>query len=240
MPLAAITPAKMTTRQGYWRRKVSLARERERQKIAGELHDGLCQDFVSVKIVLEGLVNRLKRNRSIASSPSAGKLIFEIERAIQDLRESVEKMRGFMEHLVVPVPPKNGFFNTLKIYVERFNQKHKIKTKFIFPEKKYGFARDKEIVLFRIIQEALLNIVKHSRADQVWVHVLQLKDNLIVAIKDNGVGLQLKKTKQCNCAGLGLFFMQERCAYLGGKFAIHSKVGQGTKILISIPVDKMY
>jgi len=223
-----------------FRRKILLARERERHLVARELHDGVCQDFVGVKINLEGLISRLKRNRAMATSSSSQKLLYEIDRAIQDLRDSVQGLRNFMEELAIPAPQDDSLFDTLKVFFDRFSHKYKIKVQCSFPPKKYGFSRDKEIILFRIIQEAAVNVVKHARADHLWIKIFELKDRLLVAIKDNGVGLKKEKIRQKASAGLGLFFMQERCAYLGGRFAIHSKRGQGTHILLSLPVKKMH
>ena len=136
MPLALSQSKSKIT--GF-RRKILLAKERERHLVARELHDGVCQDFVGVKINLEGLISRLKRNRVVASSPSSKKLIYEIDRAIQDLRDSVQGLRNFMEELAIPAPQDDSLFDTLKVFLDRFSHKHRIKIQYSFPPKKYGF-----------------------------------------------------------------------------------------------------
>ena len=91
------------------------------------------------------------------------------------------------------------------------------------------------MALFRISQEALINIVKHAKAKHAFVNVTQDKDDIILEILDDGIGFDMKSLNSANKATWGLLGMQERAALLGGNFSVDSALGKGTKLRISIP-----
>jgi len=138
-----------------------------------------------------------------------------------------------MEDLVLPPIHETGFVNALKRYAEGVGRRYGIKVHLKIQKDVSGLGNEKEILVFRIIQEALNNIVKHAHAKNAWVDMGQIQQMIILAIRDDGKGFSLKRKKKAN---YGLYYMRERTNMLDGRFAIESTINKGTKILISIPI----
>jgi signal transduction histidine kinase len=102
------------------------------------------------------------------------------------------------------------------------------------------FSKDAENSIYRIVQEAVNNIIKHSRADEATLSVSQSGGELHLKVTDNGQGFQTAQSKlpEQRQEGFGLIGMAERVRMLGGKYDILSRPGQGTMIAISIPVSE--
>ena len=88
-----------------------------------------------------------------------------------------------------------------------------------------------EIVFYRIVQEALTNVVKHSGATSVWISIKSEDSLVVVTIKDNGCGFNMDEIMESEERGLGLFGMKERMSTIGGELKIHTTPGQGTEIV---------
>ncbi len=96
---------------------------------------------------------------------------------------------------------------------------------------------DVEVVVYRIIQEALTNVVKHANATHVEVSLAREGGIVSASVIDNGRGFNLESIRRSDERGLGLFGMQERVGLVGGTFQIITKPGQGTRVAISIPLE---
>jgi signal transduction histidine kinase len=94
------------------------------------------------------------------------------------------------------------------------------------------------IILFRIVQEAVNNILKHSQAKRVRVSLKTNGRRIGLAVKDDGKGFDSKKNKKNDESGLGLRLIKEMVESLEGTFEIHSSPGKGTRLLVSLPVEK--
>jgi signal transduction histidine kinase len=92
-----------------------------------------------------------------------------------------------------------------------------------------------ELALYRIIQESLSNVARHSGADRAWVRMFVAGRSVVATVEDNGRGFPVGDVMSSG-RGLGLFGMQERGAYVGGTVEIDSKPGAGTRIKVTIPV----
>jgi signal transduction histidine kinase len=88
-----------------------------------------------------------------------------------------------------------------------------------------------EVAFYRIVQEALTNVVKHSRATSVWISIKSEDSLVVVTIKDNGCGFNMDEIMKSEERGLGLFGMKERMSTIGGELKIHTTPGQGTEIV---------
>ncbi|HTP13416.1 MAG TPA: ATP-binding protein, partial [Bacteroidota bacterium] len=95
---------------------------------------------------------------------------------------------------------------------------------------------EEEINLFRIVQESLNNILKHSHATELGVTLQKERDRVILRIEDNGCGFQQADGRQGNRGGLGLSSMAERARILGGEIRIESNNGRGTSVLLTLPL----
>jgi signal transduction histidine kinase len=93
---------------------------------------------------------------------------------------------------------------------------------------------DVTLCLFRIVQEGIRNVIKHSRAKRVWVYLGKSDPDLALQIADSGVGFDLAKHEP---SGLGLVSMRERVNFLGGDLVIHSMPGSGTRIGVRVPLE---
>jgi two-component system sensor histidine kinase DegS len=105
--------------------------------------------------------------------------------------------------------------------------------------KQARFATEIELALFRIVQEALNNIEKHSRATRSSVSIVQKGASLQVKVKDNGTGFSpvAARNKRSKHSGYGLHSMTERAASIGGKTEIRSVIGRGTEVIVRIPLN---
>lgn len=95
------------------------------------------------------------------------------------------------------------------------------------------FPADEEIIIYRIIQECLNNIIKHSEAAKAKVLIRKLSDKVIIKVEDDGKGFDREKTSK---GGFGLVGLEERVALLEGEFVIKSKIDEGTLIVIELPI----
>jgi signal transduction histidine kinase len=98
-----------------------------------------------------------------------------------------------------------------------------------------GVSRDVSLCLFRIVQEALRNVVKHSGATEAQVELSAHADRIDLSIFDTGTGFNPEAVK--GCLGLGLVSMRERLRLVGGQFSVESKPAQGTRIIVRVPLS---
>lgn len=132
-----------------------------------------------------------------------------------------------------------GLLPTLRWYIENYGRRLKIKTHY----EAIGFTEklnpELEIVLYRVIQEALNNVAKHAHADDVHVHLNSADSSITVTITDNGIGFDPQNVFSMNIGkrGFGIMGMQERVSSLGGRVDIRSRPGRGTQIAIEIPLE---
>lgn len=188
--------------------------DRERNFISQELHDN-----VGTKLVL--LKNKLVSNYSTEFVPFVDSVIFDVRQLSHRISPSTLPLIGFKESLQGLID-ECCTSSDITISLQFYN----------LPE----LSNDQSIPLFRIFQEALKNIVQHSNAHTVEIQLLGYSDQLVVTIDDDGKGIgtdSLKKAK-----GLGVSNMRSRVDSLGGTFELSSITGQGTSILISIPLTE--
>jgi PAS domain S-box-containing protein len=204
------------------------AQERERKRLAYELHDELGQSLVGLKFQLSelqrkstGIPNGFPQEIAHALNTITG-MAENIRRISQELRPSV------LEHL--------GLSEALQWLAEDFNRRFRIKINNIVGKIKMKFSKQQEIIIFRIFQEALTNIKKHAEAAQVTMAMTEDEKNTIFSIQDNGKGFDLTEVWEGapQRTGLGLITMRERAAMGGGTIEIKSEPGEGTLITFAI------
>lgn len=211
--------------------KVISAQEEERRRIARELHDEASQAIATLVVNLEFLENtlpekeaqvaeRLRRLRGIASQT-----LDEIHKIIFDLRPRVLDDLGL-------VPAVSGYLES-----------HLAPLHIAYDLDVHGLDRrlpaTVETAVFRIIQEAITNVIKHAQAGHVRV-VLDFDGSLLVVfVEDDGRGFETSEVLGPGASrkGMGLLGMRERAALLGGAFNIYSRPGGGTRLYVEIPVQ---
>ncbi len=210
----------------YLSSQLLAAQENERKRVAGEIHDGLGQVLSSAKCKLEDAVQRVKEgvpNRAVESLEAVHSMLEEARRIQLDLRPSI------LDDL--------GILAALSWFSRRFQAtypKMRVEQETAIREEEVPEAL--KTVIYRIAQEALNNIGKHSKAD--FVHFrLRRTDKIELSIRDNGQGFDLKEKLSLNNSkgGLGLGSMRERAVLSGGSFDIQSAAGKGTTIQVLWP-----
>ncbi|MGA7144674.1 MAG: ATP-binding protein, partial [Desulfobacterales bacterium] len=151
--------------------------------------------------------------------------------AINDLNNSSQRlMPSILDAL--------GLVPSLRSLLNEFRELTDIKIGFFNRNVQKRFDREKELAIYRIVQEALNNIVKHAKAKNVYVSLLKKGAVLSLSVEDNGVGFDQNKAMKISKGKgpLGLVIMRERALQLDGELTIESILGKGTHLLVEIPI----
>jgi PAS domain S-box-containing protein len=217
----------------FYLSQVLKAQEGERLRIARELHDDTAQALSGLSRRLDMLVDTLASIRN--------QLPQEIPKDVEELREQsdmiLEGVRRFSRDLRPPVLADLGVLPALKWLATALEEQHHIAANIRVLGEQHRFPDDTELALFRIAQEALSNVTKHSDASAVELTVDFRDAGITMTIADNGKGFELaQSTSDLTASGkLGIIGMQERARLLGGTLAIHSEPGAGTSVVVTVP-----
>jgi signal transduction histidine kinase len=203
------------------------AQEEERKRIARELHDETCQTVAALSVAADATLamppdpNR-RRIREIKAL--AGRALSELHRVIYDLRPSVlddlglaSAVRWYTDRNLVPV----GI--AVRCEIEGLDAR---------------LPADVETAVFRVVQEALTNVLRHSGATSVLIQMARAGGRLSIEIEDDGKGFEpdAVATPESSGRGLGLLGIRERVELLGGSVTIDSTPGEGTRVAVTVPV----
>jgi PAS domain S-box-containing protein len=206
--------------------------ENERKRIAMELHDSIGQMLTAIKFKVENTLQEKGKGKARAREKS-------LEAIIPMVRESVEEVRRIQMDLRPSTLDDLGVLATLEWFCREYQKIYS----HIHIQKEIGL-RESEVsaslktVIYRLTQEALNNIAKHSKADLIHLSLQTMEDKIELVIEDNGTGFDLEEilSTERSKRGLGLNSMRERAELSGGTFAIESTQGKGTVIRASWPV----
>lgn len=203
------------------------SQEAERRKIARELHDGPAQSMAGILIRLD-LIKRLG-NQDFKG------IYEEIDNVSSMGRETLADVRRIMFDLKPSLLHENNFSNTLKEYFNDYEAKYNFTIDFlqIGQDKQYNLSL--ETALFRMVQEAVTNIRKHSGVKRAVVKFEDNSANLTLVIKDEGIGFEPNNTGDKE--SYGILGMKERVNLFGGKLDIISAPGAGTQVIIQVPLE---
>lgn len=197
------------------------AQEEERKRVATELHDSIGSSLSAIKFSLENLHG--KRERSLTDS---------IEAMISMTRQTIDEVRRIMTDLRPSMLDDLGLLDTIQWFCKRFASVYSHIYLELFVEvEEADVPKPLKIVVFRVLQEALHNVAKHSRAEYVELYLRKKDGFLQLAVEDSGIGFELNCLSDDNSErGLGLASMKERVELSGGNFTIESRPGEGTLI----------
>jgi signal transduction histidine kinase len=200
--------------------------DHERRRVARELHDGLGQYLVGLKLNVDML----------RESPKREGLWDETEDLMQ---QCIAEVRTLSYLLHPPTMDEAGFVSAARWYVEGFGQRSGVSVTLEAPEELERLPDPIELTLFRVLQEALTNVHRHSGASRAYVAIRQDKDYVRMEIRDNGRGMPNELLRQFEAAtgagmGVGLAGVRERARELCGRLIIESDVN-GTLLAIEIP-----
>lgn len=209
------------------------AQEEERQLISSDLHDNLAQDLFTLKIGLETLFYDWPDVPDLLLQ-KASDLSGMVNKAITQIREIAYGLRP-------PGLDQLGLAQTIRQYCDEFYKKNRIKVDF-FSAGMEGLALDFgiKISLYRFAKEVLNNIKKHADANYVKVRLVASYPNIILRIKDNGKGFNVRErlVEARSEKRIGIWSMEERVGFLNGRMEVESKPYQGTQIVIEIPLEE--
>jgi PAS domain S-box-containing protein len=198
------------------------AQEKERRRIARELHDNICQRL--------GLLS-LEIDRVSWSSNGARKNLEEIRNHCDDIANEVQAISHQLHSSKLDYL---GMVAALKGFCEEFSKQHHVEVEFTQRDVPENLSRDISLSLFRVTQEALNNAVKYSGTGRFAVEVTGSAGEVRLDVRDGGKGFDVEEAKQNR--GLGLVSMQERVNLVGGRFSIESTPGKGTIITAVVPL----
>jgi two-component system sensor histidine kinase UhpB len=201
------------------------AAEEERKRIARELHDETAQLLAALLIRIRVVKN--------ANDPQA------VSALLDDMREQIggalEGVRRFARGLRPPALDELGLIPAIESHVRSIRAITEIDLSLHADEDVGGLPLEAELAVYRIVQEALSNVVRHSGAIRAAVRVAREPDRLVVTVEDDGHGFNVPEVRAAG-RGLGLFGMGERAAYLGGRVDVQSTPGTGTRVRAEIPL----
>ena len=204
-----------------------MAREEERRNLATALHD----EIGSSAVILTSLLSMVEES---VKSQDKGQALKDIAALDKQIKNSIERIKNIVVSMRPPNLEAVGLQDALRDMVE--NAAH-------YGNLAHSFQWDKQddlplsdevnIVLYRVVQESLNNILKHAAAKRVEVTLRSDENNIYLSVRDDGKGFTPKR--QHSIEHIGLLSMKDSVAYLGGKFTITSKPGQGTLIEVTCP-----
>ena len=208
----------------------TLAVLKERDRLAGELHDNLAQmlGFINIKAALTD--DFLARNQIDVARNHLLELKNTAKEAYTDVRESIFNLR-------LPVSSRSGLVPLLEDFLIGYRAQSGIDVRLVIDNfQVIRFPAEVEVQVNRIIQEALTNVRKHSGASHAFVR-FQCEDHHVrVSIEDNGKGFDANHSNGDGAKHFGLQIMSERASSVGGDLLVDSQVGAGTKIILEMPL----
>ena len=201
----------------------------ERNRIAREVHDTLAQQFAGIFLHLEVANGMLDSEQQDISE--------YVARAKELAKCGLENAQRMLLGLR-PKPLEGAqLCNALKQLADNFSRDCGIQCSFCLRGHAHELSENAENELYRVAQEALCNVRKHSRARSVSILLRHKPDGVLLAIKDNGHGFEVKKT-QAGAHGFGLPAMSDRALRLGGRVDVNSRPGAGTELKMTVPVHR--
>lgn len=204
-------------------------REEERASMAREIHDELGQQLTALKLDVSWLILKLKN-----ADPSIAEKVSGMEKLLSNALITVKKLASELHPALLD---KLGLIEAIRWQSNEFEKRTGIKITLEIPEELKGISSKTNIALFRIYQEALTNVARHSGALNVWCNLKKDDDNLYFTITDDGKGFDVALSEQRH--SLGLLGMKERSVMIGGKYEIISEPGKGTKVYAMLPVNEI-
>lgn len=198
----------------------------ERRRIARELHDGLGQELAAAKMMMDGMLGTKATQSKLRAAVEASETI---DRAIQQVRS--------LSHLLhPPLLDEVGLLSALQWYLDGLTKRSGIETSLqVEPRNFPRLAVEMETAIFRIIQEALTNVYRHSGAQKAWITLIARENAVVVKIQDNGKGIESPVMElRPGSIGIGIGGMSQRAKEFGGELRLTNSV-PGTLVEVTIP-----
>ncbi|GFO64481.1 sensor histidine kinase [Geomonas paludis] len=209
--------------------ELSLTEERERERIAGELHDQVGQHLILVKLKLQWLANELTSEKEIVVAEEIDKLLSQ---SIQDIRSLTFQLRP-------PILANAGLGAAIKWLAEELRENYGLNFELTDDHTPLALRYEVRSSIFQAVREILLNVVKHSHCSLARIRLSSDAGRMQIEITDNGTGFDPDQVarKKSRSGGFGLFNLRKKIDYLGGEFRIETELGVGTRVFIVVPQD---
>ncbi len=207
--------------------RLQTAIEEERMRIAQELHDQLGKALTCIKMDLDWIVRKY--------GGCGESWVPMVQDAMGVVDNNIALVRRLSTELRPQLLDSMGLRAAIEWEIEQFQRRSGVRCLVQVTEDALNLTNEKEIAIFRIFQEAMTNIARHSKAQNVWVDLEREENEVILTIKDDGSGFSADLVEQMQ--SLGLLGMYERALVMRASFQLESKPGKGTTITLHVPLD---
>jgi PAS domain S-box-containing protein len=209
----------------------TLAEERERRRIATNLHDRIGQSLALAQMKVTS-----------ARAAATGELLVTLDEAVGLIEQSIADTRSVIFDLSPTILYDLGLPAALTWLAEQLEQQHGLRVELDFDADEGpipGLLDEISAVLFRSVRELLMNVIKHARTASAKVSLRRGEDEIRVEVSDAGAGFDPSPPRSLSDrAGFGLFSVREQISHIGGIFEIQSAPGEGTRVSLCVPLDK--
>ncbi|MBJ6751326.1 PAS domain-containing sensor histidine kinase [Geomonas anaerohicana] len=209
--------------------ELSLTEERERERIAGELHDQVGQHLILVKLKLQWLANELSSEKDVVIAEEIDKLLSQ---SIQDIRSLTFQLRP-------PILANAGLAAAIKWLAEELRENYGLNFELLDDNTPLPLRYEVRSSVFQAVREILLNVVKHSHCTLARIRLGSDAGRVQIEISDNGTGFDPAEVaqKKSRTGGFGLFNVRRKIEYLGGELLIETELGVGTLVVVAVPAE---
>ncbi|WP_181842315.1 7TM-DISM domain-containing protein [Emticicia sp. BO119] len=197
------------------------AEDRERVRIARDLHDGIGQMLAAARMALGNFLAKKKDENE------------HIQNSLDLLEESIKEIREISHNMMPGALTKLGLSTALKQFVNKINALGVLQIELQIIGIKERLNEKTETMLYRVVQEILSNIIRHSEASKVSIELVKHESELVLVVEDNGKGFDTKDAKN---HGIGIKNVATRVEYLNGSVNFDSAIGRGTSVIVEIPL----
>jgi len=209
--------------------QLSLAEERERRRIASQVHDHIGQNMAFVKIKL----------RSLQEKATDADIKKEVENICGVVDVMIQDTRSLVFELSPPILYELGFVPAMEWLCDHMAKTHGLPIEFVDDDEPKPLKEDLSVFCFQAGRELLMNVVKHACATQAVLSLQREGNRLLMTVEDNGAGFDIAEINRhaAGTEGFGLFSIRERLSHYGGTITISSRPGSGAKVSIAVGLD---
>ncbi|MBL8017315.1 MAG: sensor histidine kinase, partial [Ignavibacteria bacterium] len=205
-------------------------REEERTMISREIHDQLGQELTALKMDIAFLARKIEKSKDMPDFEG----ILEGLRSMSDITDqTINSVRRIARELRPDILDKLGLKDAIEWHAEEFTKRTGIRSSVSFSDSEFQLGQNLDTTIYRIVQEALTNVARHSGANFVKLGLILNGKKIYLSIEDNGKGITEEEIK--NAKSLGLVGIKERAHSVNGQISITGIKDKGTKLNIIIP-----
>jgi two-component system, NarL family, sensor kinase len=195
--------------------------EAERKRIAGDLHDELGPMLSAIKLQ----INHLEPEDEVENAV--------LEKSSKQIDNIIQRFREISYDLLPNTLVRKGFIKATHEYISKLKTLQPLEIDFNTAD--FSLTPEREVNLYRVIQEIMQNTIKHARATILNISIIKKDKSIFLLTKDNGIGFNYNE-KSLEAKGVGLLSLQSRAQLLGGQLVVHTQPGSGTTFEIEIPL----